>query len=197
MRMGGKDAGVRNDLWGWAWGQGTLSATPLAMARIVSAIVNKGTMPVTRFLLDEPIQGIPLLKSQYANLLKGYIDEMAYNGNGTIPNAIRYKGVGGKTGTPERERRVRFEVGGGGTGTPKRERIRKEIHNDGWFIFYVDNCNVPDENGGNKSTLAIAVRLERTAKGSGAGSGIVMRLSRDVLLPLLCEVGYHGQFINR
>lgn len=155
--------------WQWAWGQGTLAASPLGMARVVSAVANGGVMPKTRFWLDQPNEeGIRLVSNESADLLKGYLHSMAEGANGTAANAIHDPAVGGKTGTPER-------------------LLKGRKVNDGWFIFYVDGCTVRTESGSEQHSMAIAVRMER-----GVGSGHAMRLSRDVVLPVLRELGYRN-----
>ena len=160
--------------WMWAWGQGTLSASPLNMARVVSTIANGGTMPATRYLLDEAQQpGIPLVSSQAAELLKGYMHHMAIHANkhrSIPPYAINDSDVGGKTGTAERQ-------------------LNDNKPNDAWFVFYVDNCNVPTGNVTYRHPLAVAVRIERVYHGEG-GSARAMQLSKDVVLPALRDLNY-------
>lgn len=168
---------MNNRAWMWAWGQGSLSTTPLSMARVVSVVANGGVMPKTRFCLNDPYEeGIPIVGSSEASLLKGYMHTMAVNANQRNPekrtNSINYPSVGGKTGTPERDL------------VKGRETVKS---NDGWFIFYVDGCNVPGYN--EKHPLAVAVRMERLAE-EGEGSGTAMRLSRDVVLQVLRELEY-------
>ena len=161
--------------WQWAWGQGTLSATPLGMARVVSTVANGGVMPKTRFRLDDPQQeGIRLVSNESASILKGYMHTMALKANGSAANAITLDYVGGKTGTPQR--------------TLKGKRKP----NDGWFIFYVDGCTVSTGNKKENHPLAVAVRIERLAD-SGMGSGVAMRMSRDMIIPILQELGYHAK----
>ncbi|GHV21966.1 hypothetical protein FACS189428_3240 [Clostridia bacterium] len=46
--------GEKSQLWGWAWGQGSMRATPLNMARVVSIVANDGKMPETKFILKGP-----------------------------------------------------------------------------------------------------------------------------------------------
>lgn len=155
--------------WQWAWGQGSLDASPLSMARVVSTIANGGVMPKTRFRLDEPTEeGIRLISNESANLLKGYMHTMAERANGTSANAIHDPAVGGKTGTPERP-------------------FKGQKKNDGWFIFYVDGCTVRTGSHTERHPLAVAVRMEREV-----GSGPAMCLSRDVVLPVLRELGYRN-----
>lgn len=165
---------MQKGYWMWAWGQGTLSTSPLSMARVVSVVANGGVMPKTRFRLDEPIEdGIRIVGPDEAKLLKGYMQTMARNANGTADNAIKDDAVGGKTGTPER----------------RLNDFKKP--NDGWFIFYVDGCNVKTGNQNSEThTLAIAVRMERL-NDSNMGSGLAMRFSRDLVLTVLKELGYY------
>lgn len=170
----------------WAWGQGTMSASPLNMARVISALANNGVMQETRFLMDETSHGHKMIESKYADLLKDMLREMAEKGNGHPENAIQVPGVGGKTGTPERNLRKKRN---------SKEPLRP---NDGWFIFYVDNCKVPDGEGSHLASLAIAVRMERLVdagtlerdEARGGGSGVAMCLSRDLVLSVLGELGY-------
>ena len=143
------------------------------MARVVSTLANGGVMPKTRYRLDEPCDdGIRLVSNESAELLKDYMNEMARTANGNAKNSIKLAYVGGKTGTPQR-------VLNG-----------KRKPNDGWFIFYVDGCSVRTGNENAKHPLAVSVRIERLAD-SGMGSGVAMRLSRDVIIPILQELGYH------
>lgn len=167
-RLDRKPEKMNKPSWMWAWGQGTLAASPLSMARVVSAVANGGVMPLTRYRLDEPYrEGIRLMNNESAAIIKRYMHTMAENANGHPENAIRVENVGGKTGTPERQ-------------YTKYNKL-----NDGWFIFYVDKCSIPTGKTTEKHPLAVAVRMER-----GVGSGPAMRLSRDVVLQVLKECDY-------
>lgn len=180
--------------WKWAWGQGfnghELKASPLNMARLASAIVNNGIMPNTQYVIikqkknkqekalrqDESVQ---LLKKDEADILKNYMFAEAANQHNRQNNKVNLPSyVGGKTGTPERERQV---------GTIRKFNRKTgvyELHpnlikmNDGWYMFFVE---------GNKEhdPLAVVVRLER-----GVGSGEAVKLSGNMLLDLLKEHGY-------
>ena len=160
--------------WRWAWGQGyrnyELQASPLNMARVASAVVNKGKMPCTQYVLPKGEfakklrnEGeVQLLTPKSAAVLKGYMKAESANqkarNNAPLPVL-----VGGKTGTAERYRYV--------------GSVPKKI-NDGWYMFFVEGQN-------GKHPLAVCVRIER-----GAGSGAAVRLTKDAILESLYANGY-------
>lgn len=164
--------------WRWAWGQGykgyELQSSPLNMARVASAVVNKGKMPCTQYVLPKGEYAkklrkeneIRLLSSKSAELLKGYMkaesDNQKLRNGVTLPNT-----VGGKTGTPERYR--------------YKTRSLVEKRNDGWYMFFVEGQN-------GKHPIAVCVRMER-----GSGSKAAVRLTESVILESLYANGY----INR
>ena len=159
--------------WQWAWGQGTMSASPVNMARVASAVVNKGVMPVTQYVVStnrdtkklRKEQDVRLLSKANAAILRDLMKQESANQkdrNGVVlPNSW-----GGKTGTPER-------------GCPERGKPDKK-YNDGWYVFFVESDGCV-----NGRPLAVAVRLER-----GLGSGAAVRLSEAVVLKALRENGY-------
>ncbi len=151
----------------WAWGQGTLRATPLNMARVASIVVNNGTMPQTRYLLND---SLPMTKVCVNSLeqLKSYMKDQA-----RMKGGISNPAIGGKTGTPERSHVVRNSKG----------RRVKSSKNDAWYIFFVDSDGV---NQKKARKLAVAVRIER----ANATSGLAMQLSRNQVIPVLTENGY-------
>lgn len=151
----------------WAWGQGTLRATPLNMARVASIVVNNGTMPQTRYLLND---SLPMTKVCANSLeqLKSYMKDQA-----RMKGGISNSAIGGKTGTPERSHVVRNSKG----------RRVKSSKNDAWYIFFVDSDGV---NQKKARKLAVAVRIER----ANATSGLAMQLSRNQVIPVLTENGY-------
>lgn len=164
--------------WRWAWGQGyrdyELQASPLNMARVASAVVNKGKMPCTQYVLSKGEYAkklrkeneIRLLSFKSAELLKSYMkaesDNQKLRNGVTLPNT-----VGGKTGTPERYR--------------YKTRSLVEKRNDGWYMFFVEGQN-------GKHPIAVCVRMER-----GSGSKAAVRLTESVILESLYANGY----INR
>ncbi|MBR4198869.1 MAG: FtsW/RodA/SpoVE family cell cycle protein [Bacteroidales bacterium] len=151
----------------WAWGQGTLRATPLNIARVASIVVNNGTMPQTRYLLND---SLPMTKVCANSLeqLKSYMKDQA-----RMKGGISNSAIGGKTGTPERSHVVRNSKG----------RRVKSSKNDAWYIFFVDSDGV---NQKKARKLAVAVRIER----ANATSGLAMQLSRNQVIPVLTENGY-------
>lgn len=103
--------------WKWAWGQGwaqhELQASPLNMARVASTVVNNGQMPITQYLMptnkyEKSLRNegtIPLIKPSEAAILKGYMLAEAANQHSRQGGSVSLPSyVGGKTGTPERER---------------------------------------------------------------------------------------------
>ena len=177
-----KEEGVHKNMnegeWRWAWGQGyrdyELQASPLNMARVASAVVNKGRMPFTQYVLPKgkyakklrKEEDVKLMSSKSAELLKGYMKAESENQklrNGiTLPNT-----VGGKTGTPERYCYV----------TP----TETQTLNDGWYMFFIEGQN-------GKHPLAVCVRMER-----GSGSPAAVRLTKEVVLKSLLANGYINQ----
>ena len=169
----GKHREINDGYWQWAWGQGTMTASPLNMARVSSAVVNKGVMPVTQYVVatnDETKrfrkeQSIRLLSIEEADTLRQLM--CAESANQKSRNKVILPTyVGGKTGTPER--------------TCKEKGKEDNTYNDGWYVFFVES------DGCDKGhPLAVAVRLER-----GPGSGEAVRLTKSVVLEVLRENGY-------
>ena len=158
--------------WMWAWGQGTLDATPLSMARVVSAVVNNGAMPQTRYIMSDETKMHTLTSKTNAQAIKSFMRGQ-YEDNSTRKNhLIRYETLGGKTGTPHRTY----------TGYKQKKGSNK---NDGWYVFYVDNKSLDK----SKHNIAVAVRMERIGI-SGGSSTDAMWLSREVVIPTLKQYGY-------
>lgn len=177
--------------WKWAWGQGwalhELQATPLNMARVASAVVNNGEMPVTQFLMpnnkyEKSLRnegGVRLIKSSEATILKDYMLAEAANQHSRQGGSVSLPSyVGGKTGTPERER-VLSERRRYNKWSKKYETYRNvEKLNDGWYVFFV-------EGDATHHPIAVAVRMER-----GLGSGSAVRMTGNMLLDCLNRHGY-------
>ena len=172
--VNGKDKqSLRNGSWMWAWGQGTMDATPLAMARVVSAVANAGVMPNTRYDLNEEIATQELTTKNNATALKGFMRGQ-YEYNSTKKNHLsKYETLGGKTGTPHR------------LYTPYKHKTGKN-KSDGWYVFYVDNKSL-DKSIHN---IAVAVRIERIGLTSRGSSTDAMWLSREVVIPTLQQNNY-------
>lgn len=174
---GGSHKCMNEGEWRWAWGQGygdyELLASPLNMARVASAVVNKGKMPYTQYVLQKGKYGkilrneneVRLLSNKCAKKLMGYMK--AESANQKARNGVALPSfVGGKTGTAQRYRET-------ASGTPKL--------NDGWYMFFIEGHN-------GKHSLAVCVRMERRV-----GSGAAVRLTEAVVLESLYANGY----INR
>lgn len=177
--------------WKWAWGQGwakhELEASPLTMARVAATIINEGRMPVTQYLMPEnkyekqlrTESTIPLIQPAAAAILKEYMLAEAANQYSRQNKSVSLPSyVGGKTGTPERER-VISEHTRYNKWSKKYETYRKtEKLNDGWYMFFV-------EGDATRHPIAVAVRMER-----GLGSGPAVRLAGNKLLECLERHGY-------
>ena len=164
----------------WAWGQGSMRATPLNMARVASIVGNDGILQPTRFILKGNNEGtvertdyepISIVSKEEADILKNYMitESMVEQPrrNGTLFAAS----IGGKTGTPERDY---YYIGKDKEGNTERKR---EKRNDGWYIFFTDS----------EKPVAVAVRMERLI---GSGSGTAVRLTDKVVMKVLEELGY-------
>lgn len=147
--------------WMWAWGQGTMDATPLTMARVVSAVVNDGKMPETRFITTQEKKSHSITNKENANYLKTFMKHQ-YEYQSERGNLYMKPNIGGKTGTPHRS-------------YANASGVSTNI-NDGWYVFYIDNSNKEGHS------LSVAVRMERVGKG---GSVHPMILSREIIIPLL------------
>ncbi len=181
--------------WGWSWGQYGITATPLAMARAASVIVNDGVMPVTRYTLHDEVKNVELLSS--TKILKKHLkDTRASHESGRSFSKCEY--IGGKTGTPERTsstKRIRTKRG-------KYITVEKGRQNDGWYICFIENATIKstrlnqlprkqDKDLASTSTtapLAIAIRMERLGKGEMSGNAT--RLMDEIVIKALTECGY-------
>ncbi|MDR1810495.1 MAG: FtsW/RodA/SpoVE family cell cycle protein [Prevotella sp.] len=144
----------------WAWGQGSMRATPLNMARIAAIVANGGKFVPTQFVLksnrDKTVKRpkyrpIQILPRPEADILKTYMLKEAdkHRNNPVAPVAFPTDlNMGGKTGTPERGFSYEYIDEAGKTAVKTMEM------NDGWYIFFIDS---PKEN----APLAVAVRMER------------------------------------
>jgi cell division protein FtsI/penicillin-binding protein 2 len=177
-----------------AWGQGTLTATPLNMARVVSVVANDGQFVPTRYVLQrgtgasavrQPVNtSIPVLSSQAAGLLKSYMqqesDKHRRQGR-ALPQPLNpLLRMGGKTGTPER-------VSGGAMEARRDQNGRRywayPCMNDGWYVFFIRSER-------QQGPLAVAVRLERLGIGSGNTSGAAVEFVANTVIPSLNRAGY-------
>jgi cell division protein FtsI/penicillin-binding protein 2 len=148
-RLQGTKNRYRSPFSGLAWGQSTLTATPVAMARMAGAIANKGVMMPTRYLLEEAgvrqprATGVEITEdTTYAGILTRYmIDQSNQPGKQKIKNIV----VAGKSGTPERV-------------------INGEIESDGWYVFFAPT---PD----HQSRTVTCIRIER---GKGSSNAVLV-----------------------
>ena len=171
------DGSMAAQEWMWAWGEGSLDATPAAMAR-VAATAATGMMPAPRFLTTDAVRRDRMVEN--IDNLEALRKAMKAEARKSIDD----KNVGGKTGTPERPlindsiRQKNIRAGKGKVADNK---------NDGWYIAFIDNASTPGATKGEKGKIAVAVRIERTI---GAGSGYAKSMMREVALPVLRELEY-------
>lgn len=170
----------------WAWGQGTLRATPLNMARIGSIVANGGKLVPTRYVFkgNENLKipkttSIPLLSAGEAQVLKEYMTTESMQEQPSRNGVSFGHSIGGKTGTPEREWRFTLFDSKGKPRISKKGKLLTQTvkTNDGWYVFFTNS----------PSPLAVAVRMERLF---GKGSGEAVRLTDRVVLKALEEAGY-------
>jgi cell division protein FtsW (lipid II flippase)/cell division protein FtsI/penicillin-binding protein 2 len=180
-----KDGKYRSMNWvecAWAWGQGSMSATPLNMARIASIVANDGKFVETQYIREDneklPVakpKTIPIVSTNEAGILKQYMqnesDKHRKNG-ATFPAGLN---MGGKTGTPERD--ILYKTYNKNSG---KFVTKIDERNDGWYIFFIDSkkCKAP---------LAVAIRMERL--GSGI-SGNAVKFADKVVINVLSKLGY-------
>lgn len=172
------------DEWGWSWGQHGVEVTPLVMARVFSAVINRGEMPPTHFVLkDDREESVKLLEEGDADWLAEVL--------AGVYGVERLKGVtqssiGGKTGTASRNWYAPAQQG--------RKRPSPTVLNDGWFVFYIDSATVTTQDeleaspDSRATSLAVAVRIERLTPKHGSADAIA--LSKAVVLPTLKMQAY-------
>jgi len=168
----------------WAWGQGTMSATPLNMAHVASIVVNGGEFVPTQFVLkgnnDKTVvrptnNSIPIVSKEEADILKGYMTTESMKEQARRNKVNFTSSIGGKTGTPERDFYYSVKNNEGKIEFKKDPRT----WNDGWYVFFTNS----------EKPLAVAVRMERLASGYG-GSGTAVRLTDKVVMKVLTDLGY-------
>lgn len=145
----------RHPAWQWSWGQGTLSATPVAMARLAAGVVNDGNMPDVRYVMTAKTHSVKILSAQESRIIRGFMKKQA-----DARLKVENLNIGGKTGTPERVVKGRFKM------------------NDAWYNCYIDNSL---QNG---KRYSIAVRMERLP-GGVMRSEQAMKLVKNVVIPVL------------
>jgi hypothetical protein len=131
----------------------------------ISIAANGGQMTKTRYVLDEnkTVNKIPVLERSEAFELKKMLNNNVY-AYASFYNVQGKESIGGKSGTPQRDL-----IGVADNVT------------DGWFICYIDNVTV----GTEKTSLAVAVRLER-----GGGSSSAAKITTEAILPTLDSLKY-------
>ncbi|RYY40463.1 MAG: cell cycle protein [Chitinophagaceae bacterium] len=150
---------------GAAWGQGELTATPAAIARLASGIAHGGQLVPHRFVLKiadsvvAPGTGEAIARSpQLAALLTDFMKAQSAGKRATLGIT-----VAGKTGTPERI-------------------LRGARVNDGWYVFFA-----PAASGSGH--IVCCIRIEATK-----GSSDAVKLAGKLLIPELQRRGYIRSF---
>ena len=195
-RKGGNSATHRPmtfcEPWRWAWGQGTIDMTPLSMARIAATVVNKGNMPITRFLLSEDTHQVPVVSEERVEDLKEAMRAEAHKilRDGRSRRFAAYPSLGGKTGTPERV--LDWVNKTDRMANPKVRPINPRKANDGWYICFVEDAQIThkDKDGQivkKKGPLGIAVRVERTVT---SGSSYAKNIADKLVMDALSKEGY-------
>jgi cell division protein FtsI/penicillin-binding protein 2 len=158
----------RSEFSGLAWGQGQLTSTPAALARMAGAIANQGVLQPSRYVLNRAGQTLPIATGQrvahqanYAEQLESFMIDQSNPSEGR--SKISVARVAGKTGTPERI-------------------IQGVRQNDGWFVFFA-----PTPDG--RSHTVVSVRIEL-----GESSAEAVQLANTVVAPILKQRGYLGSF---
>ena len=202
----GKPQRMIPQAWGWAWGQGSMSASPLNMARVVSIVANDGKFVPTRYVKQmgetefEPNDAISFISPEKNAILKSYMQAEAASG-ATKTNAFGYMNInnlfngreysdaekaelkskyaiGGKTGTPEREWRSKYNIKNGELLNLKKTKTGKLIYNkqNDGWYIFFVYSNTED------APLAIATRIERCNIGSSDGvrmAGLIIDVLED------------------
>ncbi len=168
----------RSTFSGLPWGQGWLTSTPVAMARMSSAISNQGILEPSRYVLkigDSTValgNEIHALKdSATADVLTGFMKKQAHK----TSKQILYNGVevavAGKTGTPEHDEQQ---------GKGKRSIVK----NDAWYVFFAPTKD-------KKSYTVVCVRIEDLK--SGETSKWAIALSNNII-GILVNRGYISSY---
>ncbi|GAB2539261.1 hypothetical protein GCM10027085_32470 [Spirosoma aerophilum] len=158
----------RSEFSGLAWGQGQLTSTPAALARMAGAIANQGVLQPSRYVLNiggksQPIPDGKRIARQadYARQLESFMIDQSNPSEGR--SKISIARVAGKTGTPER-------------------MVQGVRENDGWYVFFT-----PTPDG--RSHTVVCVRIEL-----GESSAEAVQLANTLVAPILKQRGYLGSF---
>lgn len=118
-KTGKRSALKRHPAWQLAWGQGELSASPLAMARVAAIASGNGTMPVTRYCKTDPKESVEIDGLTVSDL--NYLRECMRAEAQTHEFGVK---VYGKTGTAQRP-------------------LKGTNVQDGWYMGYFDGTSGP------------------------------------------------------
>ena len=141
---------------GSAWGQYNIKASPLNMALMSATVANDGLFIPAKFVISEPSANAPkrLLSREVAGELKNAMEAESDK------NLFNIRGMGGKTGTPQRV-------------------FNHKPVNDAWYTFFIPKH-------GKTGYLAVALRIERSMLNSKSA----VKYTKDVVLPILKQTDY-------
>jgi penicillin-binding protein 2 len=154
-----------------AIGQGTLTTTPLQMARFAAAIANGGKVLVPQLLTDlaPEVVNKPEVKPEYLKLIQKAMRSVVENPHGTahrVLSSLPWK-VAGKTGTAQV---VKMSQDDDGSASAKKELLRR-YKDHAWFMGYA-----PYEN----PKIAIAVFVEHGGHGGSAAAPVAAAVIRSM-----------------
>lgn len=144
----GKETRYKSEFSFLAWGQGQLTSTPVALARMAGAIANGGVMQPSRYTLNiagiNTAQGEPVKLAREGSYAEKIKDFMIAQSNQPGKEKIKDKEikVAGKTGTPARI-------------------INGKDYYDGWYVFFTPT---PDKS----SHTVVCIRVEQSGSSANA-----------------------------
>jgi len=121
-----------------------------------ATVANDGLFIPAKFVISEPSANAPkrLLSREVAGELKNAMEAESDK------NLFNIRGMGGKTGTPQRV-------------------FNHKPVNDAWYTFFIPKH-------GKTGYLAVALRIERSMLNSKSA----VKYTKDVVLPILKQTGY-------
>jgi cell division protein FtsI/penicillin-binding protein 2 len=153
---------------GLAWGQGQLTATPAAMARMAGIIANKGTFRPSRYVLESA--GILQREGEPVSVVRD---------DGSAEKLEQF--MIDQSNPPHGKQKVEGIRVAGKTGTPQR-KVNNLVKRDGWYVFYAPSP-------GKKSNTVVCIRIE-----SGDASAKAVQLASKNIAPVLQKLGYIESF---
>ena len=203
---------LRSEFSYLSWGQGQMQATPLAMARMMSAVACNGTMKESVFLLSDTLNTASeqLWKPEYSAIMQRYLKAES-SGLSQLAGTTVY----GKTGTPEQSilksfsrrnraaaerflegnKRYSSRTGNYLSFDRGNKKYRVNIDSKGnpvnmWVREYVkknDAWYLFYAYGKDGTPIVACIRIERTGRRSDLAK---KEVARNVVIPCLRQCGY-------